>query len=212
MRHRKTAVFVGLLFLTSTLAFSLGSSLVDTYFSSTAPRAGQLFTGVLLESYTGLAVAAIGIALLPVLKPHGKSLSTAYLALRSGECVAIVATGAYFAASRTEFESYALLIYALSGAGGLILSCLLLRSGLVARWLSILGIVGYAVLLTGVLGDVLGVVALGSDSGIAFFAPGGLFEIAFPLVLIFKGFSPGKPQAQEPDARTKRRRPEASTG
>ncbi|MFD4478339.1 DUF4386 family protein [Streptomyces sp. NPDC058471] len=83
---------------------------------------------------------------------------------------------------------YELLVYAFSGAAGLVLSCLLLRSGLVARWLSVLGLVGYGVLLAGVASDLLGLVDINSGAGTAFYVPGGLFEAVLPLLLIFKGF------------------------
>jgi hypothetical protein len=76
-----------------------------------------------------------------------------------------------------------------SGAGGLVLSALLLRSRLVAGWLAVLGIVGYAALLLGVVSEVLGLADLDSGAGVAFFVPGGLFELVLPLLLIAKGFA-----------------------
>uniref|UniRef100_A0AAU2UYG1 DUF4386 domain-containing protein n=1 Tax=Streptomyces sp. NBC_00003 TaxID=2903608 RepID=A0AAU2UYG1_9ACTN len=188
MPHRKISIAVGLLFLSSTLTFLIGSSLVEEYFSRT-PQEGSLLEGVLLEGYTGLAVASIGVLLRPVLAPHGRRLSTGYLVLRAAECVAIISAGVYFMTGRESFESYDLPIYVLSGAGGLVLSYLLMTSGLVARWLSSLGLVGYAALLVGVAGDLLGIIDLNSGAGMAFYVPGGLFELVLPLLLIFKGFS-----------------------
>ncbi|MEU5685857.1 DUF4386 domain-containing protein [Streptomyces venezuelae] len=197
MPYRKTAVLVGLLFLSSTLTFALGSSLVGDYFSDPDSGEGGLLVGVLLEGYTAFAVAGIGVALFPVLKPHGRRLSAWYLILRCAECAAIVAVGCYFLASKNELTDYALLVYAFSGAGGLALSYLLLCAGLVARWLSVLGLVGYAVLLAGVGSDLLGLVDINSGAGVLFYVPGGLFEVLLPLLLIFKGFRPVVPA---PDA------------
>jgi len=188
MPYRKTAVLVGLLFLSSTFAFSVGSSLLEGYFSGTDSGEGGLLAGVLLEGYTGLAVAGIGVALFPVLKPHGRRLSAGYLTLRCAEGAVLIAVGCYFLVSKSELTDYDLLVFAFSGAGGLILSYLLLRSGLVARWLSVLGLVGYAVLLAGVASDLLGLVDINSVAGSAFYVPGGLFEAVLPLLLIFKGF------------------------
>ncbi|QDQ09483.1 DUF4386 domain-containing protein [Streptomyces spectabilis] len=193
MPYRKTAVLVGLLFLSSTLTFSVGSSLLEDHFSGTDSGEGRLLAGVLLEGYTAFAVAGIGVALFPVLKPHGRHLTVGYLILRCMECAAIVAVGCYFLVSKNELTDYALLVYAFSGAGGLVLSYLLLRSGLVARWLSVLGLVGYAVLLAGVASDLLGFVDINSGAGTAFYVPGGLFEAVLPLLLIFKGFRPVVP-------------------
>ncbi|MFD4633775.1 DUF4386 domain-containing protein [Streptomyces sp. NPDC058284] len=188
MPYRKTAVLVGLLFLSSTLTFAVGSSLLEDYFSGTDSGEGRLLAGVLLESCTGLAVAGIGVVLLPVLQPHGRRLAAGYLALRCAECAAIIAFGCYFLVSEKELSDYELLVYVVSGAGGLVLSCLLLRSGLVARWLAVLGLVGYAVLLAGAVSDLLGLVDINSGAALAFLVPGGLFEAVLPLLLIFKGF------------------------
>ena len=61
--HRKIAVLVGLLFLTSTTAFMIGSSLLVSYFSGDSPGFPTLLTGVLLEVYAGLAVAALAVVI-----------------------------------------------------------------------------------------------------------------------------------------------------
>ncbi|WP_030667594.1 DUF4386 domain-containing protein [Streptomyces rimosus] len=206
MSHRRTAILVGLLFISSTITFAVGSSLVQTYFSDAEPSSGTLLGGVFMEWYTALAVIAIGIALLPVLKPHGKRLSESYLVLRTTEGTAILVVGACFLASRRQFGDYHLLVYALSGTGGLILSHLLLRSGLIARWLSLLGVVGYAALLAGVLTDALGAADLDTGAGTAFLVPGGVFELVFPLLLIFRGW-----RSVEPGAGTKDRGPGATS-
>ena len=66
--RRTTAVLVGVLFLTSTVTFAVGSSLVASFFSGDSPAASTLLAGVLLEVYTGLAVAGIGLAMLPLLR------------------------------------------------------------------------------------------------------------------------------------------------
>lgn len=179
MSMRTTAVLVGLLFLTSTAAFATGSSLINTH-----------VTGVLLVGYTGLAVAVIGIALFPALKPYGQGLATGYLVLRTGECLVLLAVAAYVATSGNRVEGYELLVYAFSSLGGLALSVLLLRSGLVPRWLAAWGIVGYSALLAGVVSELLALSELGSGIGVVFYVPGGLFELALPLLLLVKGFTP----------------------
>jgi hypothetical protein len=204
MSHRRIAVLVGFLFVSSTITFAVGNSLVQEYFSSTASDFGGLVAGVLLEGYTGLAVAAIGLFLLPVLKRHTMRPAWSYLLLRAAECVTIIALGVYFVASREQFQDYALLIYAFSGTGGLVLSYALLRSRLVAIWLSVLGIVGYAALLVGVLVDALGIADLDSGMGVAFYVPGGLFEIIFPLVLVFRGFRPAEPASRSAEGHVAR--------
>jgi hypothetical protein len=201
MSRRQIAVLVGLLFLSSTVTFAVGNSLIRSYFSGATIEDRRLLLGVLLEGYTGLAVAAIGLALFPILKPYGRSLATVYLALRVVECIVIVTIGIYFITCRASFANYDLLVYAFTGAGGIALATRLLRSDLAPQWLSLLEGIGYAVLLIGVTSDLLGVVDFDSPIGSAFYVPGALFEIAFPLLLIFQGFGRAllaKQQSKQP--------------
>jgi hypothetical protein len=81
------------------------------------------------------------------------------------------------------------MIYLFTGIGGLIFSYLLYRSKLVPRLISILGLIGYALLFTGTLLDMLGHVDL-DGAGMIVLLPGGLFEIILPIWLIVKGFNP----------------------
>jgi Domain of unknown function (DUF4386) len=192
--RRQIAVVVGLLFLSSTASFAVGNFLIRNHLAGAAHQDSKLLMGVLLQSYTGLAVAAIGLLLLPILKPYGQHLAAAYLALRALECIAIVASGIFFLSSASGFLNYDLLVYAFTGAGGIVLATLLLRSDLTPRWLSLLGGIGYAALLTGVASELLGWVDFDSPIGAAFYVPGALFEVAFPLLLIFRGF--GRRHAQ----------------
>jgi hypothetical protein len=95
---------------------------------------------------------------------------------------------------RSQWHDYALPAYPLSAVAGLVLTPVLLTSRLVPRSLSVLGIAGYALLLAGVVCDLPGIADIGwhiSPAGIVFLAPGGLFELLFPLLLIVGGFSAG---------------------
>jgi Domain of unknown function (DUF4386) len=191
--HRGTAALVGVLFLTSTAAFSVGSALIASYFSGDRPEPSTLLAGVLLEVYTGLAVAGIGLAMLPLLRCHDARLARAYLVLRVLECLAIVIVGAYMLARRRELQHDDLLIYSFTAVGGIILSYLLLVSGLIPRLLSMLGMVGYLVLLAGIPAALIGIADLDTGWGTIFLVPGGLFELILPLLLLVKGFSVGEP-------------------
>jgi Domain of unknown function (DUF4386) len=187
--HRRTAVLVGVLFLTSTAAFAVGSSLVASHFSGDSPATRTLLAGVLLQVYTGLAVAGIGLALLPVLRPYNLRLARAYLALRVLEGSAIVLLGAFMLTTGRALEHDGLLIYSLTAVGGIILSHLLHVSRLVPRQLAMLGMLGYVALLVGVPTALFGLTDLDAGWGMLFLAPGGLFELIFPLLLIVRGFS-----------------------
>ena len=185
--RRKIEVLVGLLFLWCTITFAIGNMLIKSYFSGGHPGSGTLVAGVLLEACTGFAVVGIGVAVRALLRPQGPRLPAAYLVFRVLEGAAILAIGVYFVASRAQWRDYDVLVYAFSGAAGLVLSFLLLRSGLVPRWLAILGIAGYAALPLGAASTAVGITDIHSGAGVLFLAPGGLFELVFPLLLIFKG-------------------------
>lgn len=185
--HRKTALLVGILFLSSTATFAIGSSQLDVYFSGSHPIT-LLLTALALQVYTGLAVAGIGVALLPLLQRQNPQLARAYLVLRVLECSTIIAICAFMVLTKRQLEHDELLVYAFSGSSGMILSNLLYRSGLAPRLLAQLGMVGYVVLLFAIPTALLGLVDINVGWGTLFFVPGGLFELIFPLLLIFKGF------------------------
>jgi hypothetical protein len=189
--HRTTAVLVAVLFLTSTAAFAIGSSLLASHFSGDSPGTSTLLAGVLLEAYTGLAVVGIGLAMLPLLRPANVRLARAYLGLRVLECLAIVTAGVYMLATNREPQHDDLLIYSFTAVGGIIFSYLLSASGLVPRLLSVLGMVGYVVLLVGIPTALAGFADLGTGWGVIFLVPGGLFELILPMLLLVKGFSVG---------------------
>lgn len=182
-------MLVGVLFLTSTAAFAVGSSLVASHLSGDSPATWTLLAGVLLQMYAGLAVAGIGLAMLPLWRPYSLRLARAYLALRVLECSAIVILGALTLATRRALEHDDLLIYSLTAVGGIILSYLLYVSRLVPRQLAVLGMLGYVALLVGIPAALLGLADLDAGWGMLFLAPGGLFELVFPLLLITGGFS-----------------------
>jgi hypothetical protein len=184
---RGTAILVAILFLSSTVTFMIGSSLIGSYFSGDRPLA-SLVTGVLLQVYTGLAVAGIGLAMLPLLSPHNLLLARAYLGLRVLECLAIVGVGAYMIAARQPLPHYDLFIYFFTGIGGVIFSYLLYLSSLVPRSLSGLGVVGYVALLLAIPTALLGLADVNAGLGMLFLVPGGLFELILPLLLLVRGF------------------------
>jgi hypothetical protein len=187
--YRRTAKLVGALFLTATAAFSVGSSLIASYFTGGSPQASTLLAGVSLEVCAALAGAGIGIAMLPLLRRHNVRLARSYLALRLLECLAIIGVGACTLATKRELHNYDVLIYPFTASAGLILSYLLYTSRLVPRLLSKLGMLGYVVLLVGLPTALMGFADLNAGWGMSFLVPGGLFELFLPLLLLAKGFS-----------------------
>ena len=172
-------MLVGVLFLTSTAAFAVGSSLVASHFSGDNPATSTLLTGVLLQVYTGLAVAGIGLAMLPLLRPYNSRLARAYLALRVLECSVIVILGAFMLTTRRALEHHDLFVYSLTVAGGIVLSYLLYVSRLVPRQLAALGMLGYVALLAGVPTALLGLADLDAGWGSSSSPPAGCSSWSF---------------------------------
>ncbi|MCE7983357.1 MAG: DUF4386 family protein [Caldilinea sp. CFX5] len=70
------------------------------------------------------------------------------------------------------------------GLAGLQLCCTLYKATLVPRWLAIWGLVGYAIIATGMVAEFMG-----SGLGLASSLPGGLWEVFMGVWLIVKGFN-----------------------
>jgi hypothetical protein len=146
--------------------------------------------GVLLTMVSGLAIVGIGLLMYPVLKQVDRRLAVWYPVLRVVEFVVSAACGVYLLTQLQVVPNNHLWVYIPTGIGGLILTYLLFVGRLVPRPIAILGIVGYASLLLGVLLDLLGVLDMVAGAGLVLVAPGGLFEfVALPIWLIAKGFS-----------------------
>ena len=69
------------------------------------------------------------------------------------------------------------------------MASLLYRSRLIARWIAILGVIGYPALFVGCVLDMFNVVDVAQGVGLIALLPGGLFELILPIWLIAKGFT-----------------------
>jgi hypothetical protein len=186
---RKTAVLVGLLFLTATFTFAIGNALIHSYFSNTTAHNRTLIAGVFLLACDGLAVAANGLAMRRILTSSAPVRSQAYFFLRAAECLTVVAVGAYFLTGQAQWGGYVLAVYAVAGAAGFVLSSALLTARIVPRNLSMLGVIGYPVFLVGSILAMFNVIDLTHGAGMLALVPGGLFELILPIWLFSKGFT-----------------------
>ena len=186
---RKIAVLVGVLFLVATMTFMTGSGLIRSFFTDENPIQTSLLIGALLEVACGLAVAAIGFLMFPILKMFNKGLALGYVVFRIIECGIIVAGGIYMVSLLSPIWKYEMILFLFTGLGGLIFSYLLYQSILIPRLLSVLGLIGYALLSIGVLLDMLGYFSMSTSAGMLVYLPGGLFELFLPIWLFIKGFS-----------------------
>ena len=153
--------------------------------------------------------AAHGVLMFPVLKPHGERLAVGYLAARIMDAlfVAIMvifillqiplsnvylntaaADTAYLQTLSTLFTQAQLYTYEIAmctlGVSGLTLCYTLYKAKLLPAWLAVWGLVGYAIILGGMLSALFGS-GLGDLSSL----PGGLWEMFVGVWLIVKGFN-----------------------
>ncbi|MBW3606036.1 MAG: DUF4386 domain-containing protein [Actinobacteria bacterium] len=116
---RKAAITAGALFLTATVTFLAGDTLIANSFSTSGATAtGPLAVGVSLQALCAIAGAGIGLALLQVLSRYSQRLATGYLAFRCLEGVAIIALGGSVLATRSLVPNYEIMIYGFTGTAG----------------------------------------------------------------------------------------------
>lgn len=126
-----------------------------------------------------------------ILNPIHERLALGYPVMRILEFTVSAILAVYLLSQLEEFPNHLLWVYVPTGIGGLILNYLLFISRIVPRAISILGLLGYALLLLTVPLDLLGVIEEDGATGLAMLAPGGVYEfVVLPIWLIAKGFRP----------------------
>ena len=213
--NRTTAILVGALFLISTATFIVSNALITPLLGShnvlaaIADHRQLMIEATLIGLIEGVATVEIALALYPILKRQHPALALGYAGMRIGELaiaavgfglgglllVSLSGTAASGANSELGTVMVALrhwtimLVYVYTAFGGVMLSYMLLRTRLVPRGLSVLGLIGYPALLLAAVLDMLGIVDTVGGAGLVGLVPGGLFEILLPIWLIAKGFN-----------------------
>lgn len=203
---RTTAAAVGGLILTATATYLIGDQLVASAMSATNSLANlnsdQIRTGVLFQLVNCAAVVGIGALLFPILRRHREGMALGYTATRIIESVMLLVSAlspllllALSQAGATQLETLGTLAtewYDMAfqfsmttlGIGSLLLCYILYAGRLVPRILPVLGFVGYIALAANGLLEIFGY-----SMGTTLFIPGAIFEAAFPIWLIVKGFA-----------------------
>ncbi|OQY43377.1 MAG: hypothetical protein B6242_14805 [Anaerolineaceae bacterium 4572_78] len=152
------------------------------------------------------------VILLPILKRYNERLTYGYLSAAIASTVTLVvgalllllliplsdefvkagpAAAPYFETMGIIFKKGSVFAYhlgmALWSIGGVMFVSVLYKSKLIPRPMSVWGIIGYIVLISG---SVMELFAHNDIVEIASVVPGGLFEITLSIWLIAKGFSP----------------------
>jgi hypothetical protein len=167
----------------------IGSNLIRSFFIEATQDKSPLILGVFLEIICGAAVVGIGVLMFPILKPFNKGLAFGYIMFRTIECTVIIVGGIYLLSLLKLMWKYEMIIFVSTALGGLMFSYLLYLSKLIPRYLSLLGIIGYVVLLLGVVLDIFSIFHINQGAGMLVYLPGGLFELFLPIWLFIKGFN-----------------------
>ena len=180
MSNRTTGRIVGALFLAAFVFYGVGNALVDR------PVGAAL---ILLNS---LVVATIGALVFGVFRRRRLRAAATYLIARALEA-ALLAVGILLLILMGSSQGndlgyqFAMLIL---GVGSVPFCRALRRDRIVPGWLAVWGTVGYVLLAAGAVLELIGL-----SVGLLLAIPGGLFEVAFGLTLIARGFP--EPFAQE---------------
>jgi hypothetical protein len=187
---RRIAIAVGVLFFAATISYGVGNALLTSALEApddlSNPSTSPILVGVLLEFINCAAVVGIGLLLFPILRRYSEGMALGYAGSRIIESVLLL-VGALSALLLLALDwhnlAFQMAMIAL-GAGSLLLCYILYKVKLVPRALSAVGFVGYiAIFAYG------GLELFGLNPGFVLFVPGAIFEIVFPLWLIFKGFN-----------------------
>lgn len=193
---------IGALFLLAIACYATGSGMTESAVVNGDDR-HAMASGALLMLLNSVCVSVIGVLMHPILHVESENVALGYVVVRCTEgvllSVGIVCLLSQQALTEVENDAAADVIRAVLqtanffayqmamcvlGLGSLPVCATFLRSRLLPAWLSLLGLVGYAIFLVGAIAEIFG-----SPVGVMLSAPAGLFEIALPLWLFTKGFA-----------------------
>jgi len=215
---RKTAGFVGALFLTAMVASLLGGGLVESVIAVphhlvTLDNETLLIAGMLLELLNAIAVVGIASLMFPIMKRHNETMAVGYLGFRLVEaifCSMIVIaplslmtlSREYLKAGISDIQFQAagilavaerasvanLLILVFFCLGAFLLYTLLYQTKLLPRFISVWGLVAVVSVL--VINLLSLKLEIGMGISMIFALPIILNEIFMGIWLIAKGFNP----------------------
>ena len=209
---RLFGMFFIIAFLSYGAGSALIASITNTpdFLSNVYANSSTIVIGAILIALVHTFVnIGLPVIMLPILRPFNDRLAHGYLSLGiASTTVAVIGAiflllliplaGEYVIASSAAtgyFETMGIVLetgggyayqiaMAIWGLGGLLFVSVLYRSKLVPRLLSVWGIIGYIVFVSGTILELFGY-----PVGVYLSLPGGLFELSLSVWLIAKGFN-----------------------
>ena len=221
--YRKTALVGGILYLLTFLgsipaAFLVGPAISDPNYIAGAGADQRVALGAIFELLNVFGLIGCGIALFSVIRKAHEGLAIGYLATRlfegaiitmgvvsllavtslhqnatsAGDAAALVPVGR----ALVDVRTWATVIGGnMAAFNALMLGTALYKARLVPRAIPALGIVGAPILITWVIGTILGLTGPGTLFHVIAVMPFFVWELALGLWLTFKGFNEDSPIA-----------------
>ncbi len=214
---KKIARNVGLLFIITMIlgmtdAYTV-APVLNAPLNEIALNEARMYIGAFSILLMSVGVVFIAILLYPILERHNKHIAITYLSFRIIECLLLLVgvigyfllitlsqefikdgtSSSYFQTIATlaieaRYGAYQTAMFILSIAS-IMLCYLLYRTKLIPRFISVVGLVGYALVLLSAPLDILNIIDT-TDAGGLMYVPGAVFEIILlPVWLIVKGFN-----------------------
>lgn len=217
MNPRALAVVAGVLYLithvTSVVALGLYEPVVGAadYIVGTGSSENRVVLGALLDVVLAMAIVGTSVALYPVVRRKAPSSALGYVGLRTLEAGMVVVGAVSLLtvvtmrqeASGVEATSLISAGEALVGiydwthlvgpnlvlaTSTAVLALVMFRTGLVARWIGMLGLIGAPIIFVRAIGSAFGLYEQVSTWGAIAALPVFAWEVSLALWLLFKGF------------------------
>lgn len=201
------------------------------YLTNAFPQRTTVISGMVLWLINDFGIVGIGLLLFPILKKQSERLALTYLSMRVFESIFLI-IGVIFAmlliplsqefikAGATDVTWYQSTGSVLKqaeywfmtpmqllplGLGGVMLTFFLYQTKLVPRFISVVGLIGYGVLVPSAILTLLGVLdTLPGSPGSLIVIPVATFEIILmPIWLFAKGFRQSAPASESAQPATK---------
>jgi hypothetical protein len=172
----------------------------------------RVIIGVLIAYIDGIAIVGISVLMFPLLKKHNEGIALWYVGFRIAEFAIILVIlisplilitlsqeygkaggpdASYFQTLHAIFLGVRFwsfeMVYIFNFLAGLMFCYLLYKSKFVPRFFSVLGFIGYGLILPGTILHMFGHIDM--NGVMIIFAIGGLFEFILPIWLFVKGFN-----------------------
>jgi len=214
---RKISISIGLLFIATMILGMIDAytvaPLLKTSLSNIISNRPSILLGTFCILFMSIGVVGIAILFFPIIEKYNKLIAITYLSSRIMECLLLIVgvvvylfllslsnrfviagtpDGSYFQtlsllAIDARYETYhiAMIILSLSS---MLLCYALYKSVIIPRFISVIGIIGYALVFISAPLDILDLIDTTSIGGLLYI-PGAIFELfLLPFWLIVKGF------------------------